>query len=255
MNSALEYIKYILNAKGRHGIHSPYVFEFVDVCLRQKIEKKDLQLFSNLYKSLQQNKTSITIEDFGVGSKKMNNQRKVAQLLKTSSSKGKFGKLLYQLAKHHQFNNSLELGTSIGIGALHLAKGNPAGKVLTVEACAATREIALANINTLNCSNIESVKSTFLDFFKNYKGEKFDLIYIDGHHDGTALLNYMELAEPFSHNETIYLLDDIRWSDSMFNAWNQLKADDRFHVTIDFFRIGMLVKRPYQLKENFIVKL
>ena len=137
----------------------------------------------------------------------------------------------------------------------YLAKGNPAGKVLTVEACAATREIALANINTLNCSNIESVKSTFLDFFKNYKGEKFDLIYIDGHHDGTALLNYMELAEPFSHNETIYLLDDIRWSDSMFNAWNKLKADDRFHVSIDFFRMGMLVTRPYQRKENFIVKL
>jgi hypothetical protein len=41
----------------------------------------------------------------------------------------------------------------------------------------------------------------------------------------------------------------------MFNAWNQLKADDRFHVTIDFFRMGMLVKRPYQRKENFIVKL
>ena len=243
------------NAKGRHGIHSPYVYDFLDNCRSIKRDDSFRNSLKNLYKTIRNSTEIITIEDFGVGSKKMNKQRKVSNLLKTSSSKGKFGTLLYQLAKHYNIENSLELGTSIGIGAIHLAKGNPAGKVLTVEACVATRAIALANFNIMNCSNIESVKSTFLDFFNNYKGGKFDLIYIDGHHDGTALLNYMELAEPFSHNETIYLLDDIRWSDSMFNAWNQLKADNRFHVSIDFFRMGMLVKRPYQRKENFTLKL
>ena len=162
---------------------------------------------------------------------------------------------MYQLAKHYKFQNSLELGTSIGIGSIHLAKGNALGKVTTVEACSATRTVALTNFDEINCTNIDSINSTFVDFFKTYSGEKFDLIYIDGHHDGAALLNYLQAVEPFSHDETIYLLDDIRWSDSMFNAWNQLKADDRFHVSIDFFRMGMLVKRPFQRKENFTLKL
>jgi predicted O-methyltransferase YrrM len=243
------------NAKGRHGIHSPYVYDFLDNCCSIKLNNSFRISLKNLYKTIRNSTKIITIEDFGVGSKKMNKQRKVSNLLKTSSSKGKFGTLLYQLAKHYKFQNSLELGTSIGIGSIHLAKGNPLGKVTTVEACSATRTVALTNFDEINCTNIDSINSTFVDFFKTYSGDKFDLVYIDGHHDGAALLNYLQAVEPFSHDETIYLLDDIRWSDSMFNAWNQLKADDRFHVSIDFFRMGILVKRTHQRKENFIVKL
>ena len=81
------------------------------------------------------------------------------------------------------------------------------------------------------------------------------MVYIDGHHDGIALLNYLHSVEPFTHDETIFLLDDIRWSQSMLDAWNQLKEDEKYHVSIDFFRMGMLVKRPCQRKENFTLKL
>lgn len=243
------------NAKGRHGIHSPYVYDFLDNCRSIKRDDSFRNSLKNLYKTIRNSTEIITIEDFGVGSKKMNKQRKVSNLLKTSSSKGKFGTLLYQLTKHYKIENSLELGTSIGIGAIHLAKGNPLGNVITVEACSASRAVALTNFDRLNCSNIKSINNTFVDFFKTYSDNKFDLVYIDGHHDGIALLNYLHSVEPFTHDETIFLLDDIRWSQSMLDAWNQLKEDEKYHVSIDFFCMGMLVKRPYQRKENFTLKL
>jgi hypothetical protein len=64
----------------------------------------------------------------------------------------------------------------------------------------------------------------------------------------------MEKLEAYSHNDTFFLLDDIRWSNSMFEAWNQLRQSDKFHVSIDLFRMGILVPRKQQQKEHFVLK-
>ena len=50
------------------------------------------------------------------------------------------------------------------------------------------------------------------------------------------------MLEPFTNTNTIYMLDDIRWSQSMFYAWKNLSNYDGFGVAIDLFRIGILRK-------------
>ena len=79
-------------------------------------------------------------------------------------------------------------------------------------------------------------------------------MFIDGHHDGKALLEYLDALSPFTDEDTIFILDDIRWSNSMLDSWNKLKASDIYHLSMDFFRMGVLVKRPQQVKENFILR-
>jgi len=41
----------------------------------------------------------------------------------------------------------------------------------------------------------------------------------------------------------------------MFNAWNRIKLEKKYHLSMDFFRMGILMKRPQQEKEHFILKL
>ena len=97
--------------------------------------------------------------------------------------------------------------------------------------------------------------STFDYFLENYTGDQFDLVFVDGHHDGEALKKYMSQLEKFTHNDTIFILDDIRWSDSMLDAWKWFVQHPDYHVTMDLFRMGIVLKRPQQVKEHFTIKL
>ena len=252
---AVEYIKYLWNAKGRHGTHSPFIYEFVDKCLSIKKEKNIIQQFSARFHYLKSDKRTIKITDFGAGSKYLSNERSISMLLSTSSSKGKYGDLLYKIARYYKPENILEFGTSIGIGTCNLSFGNPEANIVTVEACENTRLEALKNFKTFQCENIESILATFDQFLEEERSEKYDLVFIDGHHDGLALLHYMNKLESRTHNDTLFILDDIRWSDSMFAAWNKIRESENFSVTMDLFRMGIALKRKQQRKEHFVVRI
>ena len=254
MNIVAEYIKYQWNARGRHGAHSPFLYDLVDVCLRIPLDKQDLAIAQGLVDRLKSDSRSIQITDAGAGSHKLGRERKVSSILAVSSSKGKYAKLLYRLARHYQPKRILEFGTSLGVGTVHLALGAPKADVLTVEACPETQKIAIEQFTRLNLNNISPVLSTFQQFIESYQGELFDMVFVDGHHDGQALLSYMNELKPITHNDTIFVLDDIRWSNSMMEAFETLVDSSNYHVSMDFFRVGIIVPRQQQEKEHFIVR-
>jgi predicted O-methyltransferase YrrM len=226
----------------------------VDVCLRIQLDKQDLDITQGLVNRLKSDSRSIQITDAGAGSHKLGRERKVSSILAVSSSKGKYAKLLYRLARHYQPKRILEFGTSLGVGTVHLALGAPKADVLTVEACPETQKIAIEQFTRLNLNNISPVLSTFQQFIESYQGELFDMVFVDGHHDGQALLSYMNELKPITHNDTIFVLDDIRWSNSMMEAFETLVDSSNYHVSMDFFRVGIIVPRQQQEKEHFIVR-
>lgn len=253
MNPGVEYIKYRWNAVGRHGIHSPFVFDFVDKCLITKLAASEKEKINALDQKLKKDPRTITIEDFGAGSQKMGSERTVKNIYKWSSSKGKYGELLYKISKYYQPKRILELGTSLGLGTCYLSLGNPDAKITTVEGCKATRSISKENFKHLELTNIDSVLNNFKTFIEE-NSENFDLVFIDGHHDGEALLNYLNSLREVTTNDTIFVLDDIRWSDSMLDAWNTIRNSAEYNVSIDLFRVGIVIPRKQQEKEHFIVR-
>ena len=254
MNILFEYIKYKVKAKNRHGIHSPYVYAISDCALTQSIPYELKNLRKELLNKLDSCHEHIQITDYGVGSKHLGIKRSIRSMAKTSASRGAYGWFLYRLAKHIEPKNILELGTSLGIGSWHLMHGYPSGSLITVEGCPETARFATKTLKDI--PGVQVVNQRFIDFIPTLNPTyRADLVFIDGHHDGEALLGYIDQLLPHSHDETIFIVDDIRWSDCMYKAWQQLKGDHRFHVSIDFFRMGLLVKRPYQEKETFTLSL
>ncbi len=219
---------------------SDFIKDFFENCLAIDLNEGAKLRLKALFNKLRKDNRVITIQDFGAGSKKLGNERKISTILKTSSSKGKYGKLLYQMVKHYQFKNCLEFGTSLGVGTNYLALGNSYANITTIEACESTRNIALENFASFE--NVKSEHATFDDFLSSKASKEngaYDFVFIDGHHDGDALINYLEKLKPFTNKETVYILDDIRWSDSMFKAWNKIVKSGEFEV-IDLFRVGVL---------------
>lgn len=253
VNIVFEYIKYKWNAKGRHGIHSPFVYDLVDKVFKIDFSISDSNLLNQSFKSLESNKQTINVKDFGAGSHKLGSQRTIQQIFKISSSKGHYGKILYQLSHFFQPKNILEFGTSLGIGTLHFHLGYPKSKITTVEACPETLSFTRQFLKD-KVSNVSFIESTFNDFLSQQSTEKYDLIFVDGHHDGKATIDYMQQLEIHSHNDTIFILDDIRWSDGMYEAWNELRNSDKYNVSIDLFRMGILIPRKQQVKEHFVLR-
>ena len=252
MNIVFEYIKYRFNAKYLHGIHSPFVYKFMKEGMNIEIKEAQQIEIRRFIASSKSYPKEIQVKDYGAKSKKLKSKRTVSQIFKTSSSFGKNALLLYRLSNYFKPKYILELGTSIGVGTLHLHLGHPESIIHSIEGCPETHELSTRN---LQGENINLINKTFYDHIKSLNHELYDLIFIDGHHDGEALKYYLNLLKKHMHNDTIIVLDDIRWSNSMLDAWKELIKETDFHLSLDFFRMGILVKRHQQEKEHFILKL
>ena len=253
MNRYSSYFHYWFSAKKRHNIHSPFVYELSDKCLTTPLANTHKEIIHKQFEVLSTDQSTITISDFGAGSKVMGNNRKIHEIFKNSRSSEKYAHLLYRLAAYYKPKRVLEFGTSLAWGTLHLHLGSPEAEIDTVEGCPKTFEKA-KSLFPVTTDSIRFHNAVFEDFLKNLKTETYDLIFIDGNHRGQAMLEYIECLLPFSNQNTIWILDDIRWSDDMWQAWEQIVNDDRFHVTIDFMRMGIALKRESQEKESFSLR-
>lgn len=253
MNLLYEFIKYKWQAKGRHGIHSPFVYDFIEKVLKHKLNSKELHQANEYHNFLQRCDIEIEFNEFGAGSKSLNKTRRIKDMFALSSSKGKYGQLLYSIVKHYKPEKIVEFGTSLGVGTLHMHLAHKSAEITTIEGCNNTHAFTLKNF-PLNNPNVNFILSSFEAFCAQGEKNYYDLIFIDGHHDGKFLLRYLSQLDEQTHDNTLLILDDIRWSKSMFDAWKSLIADKKYHVSIDLFRVGILVKKPDQAKEHFILK-
>ncbi len=250
-----EYIKYIRKAQGRHQIHSPYVYDFVDVCLKKTLSEEINININKVRQKFKSNSKIIDVFDLGAGSRKKKSTNTIANIYKKSASKGTYFNLLYQLSHYYQPTHILELGTNLGLGTIALSFGNPNSKITSIEGCKNTLSIAQENIDNLNLTNIQLVHSSFDDYLDNLNNVVFDLVYIDGDHKGASLERYLNKLNYFTHDETIFILDDIRWSDDMYTSWNILIQSTDYHLSMDLFKMGILVKKQSKHKEHFVIKM
>jgi predicted O-methyltransferase YrrM len=249
------YYNYWRNRVDAHGIHSSFVFDFYNSVLLQADEVNDA--LKRLTHQLKKDHRKIVVQDFGAGSQKVKGpERKISSIAKTASVNRKFGKLLTRLVERYQLNYLVELGTSLGVGALALSQPTCVKKLVTIEGSPEIAKIAHENFKNFGAKNIESLVGKFDDKLEEIIKiiPRIDLVYIDGNHRYQPTLDYFNYFVDRIPENGFIVFDDIYWSDEMEKAWKEICASPKISVSIDLFRMGIVCKRPGQAKQHFVLK-
>ncbi|MCR8666379.1 class I SAM-dependent methyltransferase [Aestuariibaculum sp. M13] len=248
-----QYLKFLIRSSNQHGVHSPFVYNLVTKCFYDRKTYPAYKAITAYKKALTNNKEIITITDLGAGSLTSNqNTRPIRSIAKHAGTSLKRAKLLYRLVNYLECQLVLELGTSLGIGTHAMALGKNS-KISTVEGCPNIYNFTKENLKSL--TNTTLIHSDFSSAIENLKSNAYDLVFFDGHHTKQATLAYFEALLNSTHNDSVFIFDDIYWSEDMTEAWETIKQHPKVKVTIDTFYWGLVFFRKEQEKEHFTIRL
>ncbi len=256
IHQSKSYIKFVRLSKNKHGVHSPFVFNLVTQCFNDKKKYPEYNILKTHRQDLLKDNSMVEMKDFGQGSRVFKgNARKVSAVVKNAGMKKKRQKLLFRLARYFKCENVLEMGTSLGLGTVALSASNEFSAVHTVEGCPNTLKKAQEYFEKLNLHNIVNHQNIFKDFLAQNISEKYDLIFVDGDHNGERTLGYFNALLKNVHNDSVIIFDDIYWSKDMTMAWQEIITSEKVTVSIDTFQWGLVFFRKEQPKQHFVIRI
>jgi len=251
------YIKHQWVAYNRHGIHSPFVYKFLDEVLYSDPKNLDYDQLTKLKQRLLKDSRTISITDLGAGSIiNKNPARLVNDIAKNSSKPDKYVRLFYRMVQYFQPKSVIELGTSLGLSTIYFAKAQSKTPIHTLEGCPETLKVAQENFDALQLGNISShlgdFKSTLPNVLK--KTGAADLVFFDGNHRAIPTLNYFEICLKYITDQSIFIFDDIHWSEEMRQTWEKIKGHPKTVVTLDLFFIGIVFFDTRLSRQHFKIR-
>lgn len=251
------YFQFLFASKNEHSLHSPFVFELYTKIIQAKTTFSVFEEIENLRKKLLKNRTNIEITDFGAGSRiYKTNQREIRQIAKSAEKNPKFGKLLFRLIKHFEPSTIFDLGTSLGITTIYESTAYHTSNIFTFEGCPATAAIAKHNFEELGCKNIEIIVGNIDETLpqKLAQIDHIDFAFFDANHRFEPTIRYFEQCLEKATEKSVFVFDDIHWSQEMHEAWQVIKNHPQVMISIDLFYVGLVFFRKNQPKQDFILR-
>ncbi len=251
------YFQFLFRSTNQHGVHSPFVFDLITNCFYKDTNPNKFKLITAYRTDLLQNKSKITVTDFGKGSKVFkSNKREVSRIARIAGISTKKSKLLIRFIEYLNPKTVLEIGTSLGIGTSSISIGSQKSKTITLEGCPETAAIAINQFKKFDLKNIAVSIGNFKETLpKALSISTFDCTYFDGNHQKEPTIDYFKQCLNTIHNDSVFIFDDIHWSKEMTEAWEIIKKHPKVTVTIDTFHFGFVFFRKEQLKEHFVIRV
>jgi predicted O-methyltransferase YrrM len=224
---------YFRHRKG-HGIHSPYVFEFVNGVLFNSQRTKVPQTVLQEHKKL----------------------RAESSFVRRSSVSEKYGELLYRISRWFRPEMIVELGTGMGISTMYLSSGSPEIALHSIERDT-ERAAQAAHLICRSCPGPISIhwgemEEKLEDLTPLVPG-RF-LAFVDGNHHYEPTVDYVRKLLDRAGDEAVIVMDDIYWSRGMQRAWKEVSSWTEVRVSVDLFHMGILLLRKDLPKSRIKIK-
>ncbi|MEM7105109.1 MAG: class I SAM-dependent methyltransferase [Bacteroidota bacterium] len=249
------YLRYYLNAKTKFEVHSPFVFDFVNEILEDDRQYYAFEQVKRIYQNLLHNDRIIEVTDLGAGSKHTKGtSRKISKIAKTAVSPLPKGQLLFRIINFYKPEKLLELGTSFGISTLLQSTTSSKSQMITIEGCPEIAKVANNHFSKFPKTEIKLRIGDFASQLSKAIAElgHLDYVYFDGNHKKEPTLNYFHTCLNASHENSIFIFDDIHWSQDMEKAWAEIKNHPSVTLSIDLYSIGLIFFRTsFKSKQHY----
>lgn len=170
----------------------------------------------------------------------------VQRIARFSSKKGLWALFLFKLIRELRPLRCVEMGTALGLSGAYQAAAlalNGRGELTSLEGSAELAAIARRNWAALGLQGADVVVGKFSDTLGGVLGARapIDYVFVDGHHDENATLDYFEQLVPHLASPACLVFDDIAWSKGMRRAWRSIESDRRIQVSVDFGMMGVAI--------------
>ena len=135
--------------------------------------------------------------------------------------------------------------------------GPPNGaKISPLRAARQSQVLPRKYFKKFHFNNIEVIVGEFGDTPLLYlKNNKFDLIYFDGNHLKEPTIAYFEQCLEAAHGNSIFIFDDIHWTNEMEAAWDIIRNHKKVTLSIDSVKWGLVFFRKNQVKQHFTLRI
>jgi len=263
----LQHQLYLRRRRG-FGIHSPYLYAFLDQVLYNAQGWEVPANVTALHRSLKTDRTPLGADAPGAGSRAgflAVRRREFTRggFVRRASVSGKYGALLHRTARWFSPEAMLETGTGLGISSLYLGSGAPGVPLHTIEGAPERARLSaglhlragLARV-VVHTDQLEpGLRKVLADLEQHddYHGRM--LAFVDADHRFGPTLEVVRALLEHTGDEAIVVLDDIYWSEGMYHAWAEIIRWPQIRISIDLFRMGILLLRrdlhKSHLKLNF----
>ena len=283
------WLKHQLTARntGGHGVHSPYLFEWVRMVMSDKNTYYVWDEIEEIRQEMLKDTRELEFVDYGSGGPlptspskgRSANMRRVCDIAKGSLARRKEAQLLARLvgwlgrplltspsrggtgdeaSEDRKGLTIVELGTSLGVTTAYLAAMDSRNKVVTYEGCPAVAEVARANWEKLGLSNIACVVGEITVDSLQLAVDRLsgiDVAFIDANHTCEATLTYFNALVSRVHEKSVVVVDDIHYNEDMEKAWKAICADERVTTTMDLYRMGLVFFDKHYWRKHYKMRI
>ena len=277
------WLKHQLTARntGGHGVHSPYLFEWVRMVMSDKNTYYVWDEIEEIRQEMLKDTRELEFVDYGSGKLKGENgeRRRVCDIAKGSLARRKDAQLLARLvgwlgrplltspsrggigdeaSEDRKGLTIVELGTSLGVTTAYLAAMDSRNKVVTYEGCPAVAEVARANWEKLGLNNIACVVGEITVDSLQLAVDRLsgiDVAFIDANHTCEATLTYFNALASRVHEKSVVVVDDIHYNEDMEKAWKAICADERVTTTMDLYRMGLVFFDKHYWRKHYKMRI
>lgn len=255
----IAYFVYLFSSRRKkgHGIHSPFLFKLITAVFSDQREYGEYRVICQQRSLFLASNEVISIDDRGAGSKiKANGGSTVKDVARHASIQDKKGRLLFKLVRFFQPSSIVEFGTSLGISTLYMAMAAPKARLVTIEASGELVRLSSESFDKLNLTNVLSVNGEFKKVLENSSsiGNHVEFVLFDGCHTMEMTWYLFEKMHSKSTVSTVFVFDDIRWSEEMERVWKTIARDPRVTLSIDLFSLGLVFFRSGMAKQHVMLK-